>query len=57
MPGINPSIIWNKLFFRMDAKLVKQKLIRMNEEWSLSISDEVDHLLQASFIRETFYPN
>ena len=29
----------------------------MNEERSRSISNEVDHLLQTSFIRETFCPN
>jgi len=30
---------------------------RLNKERSHAISDEVDRLLQASFIRETFYPD
>ena len=41
----------------MDAKPVTQKLRRMNEERNRDINDEVDRLLQASFIRETFYPD
>jgi len=50
MPGIDPDIICHKLSIKADAKLVKQKPRRINEEQSRSISDEVDHLLQlASF--------
>jgi len=57
MTGINPKAICHKLFIRADAKTVKQEPRRMNKEMSRAISDEVDHLLQAGFIRETFYPD
>jgi len=57
MPRINPSVICHKLSIKKDAKPVKQKPRRMNEEKSRAISDEVDCLLQAGFILETFYPD
>ena len=57
IPGIGPDIIFHKLSIKVDAKPVKQKPRRMNEEQSHAISEEVDRLLQAVFIRETFYPD
>jgi len=57
MLGIDPEVSYHKLSIRADAKPVKQKPRRMNEERSRAISDEVDRLLQASFIQETFYPD
>ena len=57
MLGINPEIICHKLSIRADAKPVKHKLRRMNKERSRVIRDEVDHLLQAGFIRGTIYPD
>ena len=56
MPRIDPKVIYYKLSIKADAKPLKQKSRRMNEEWSRVISDEVDRLLRAGFIRETFYP-
>jgi len=57
MPGINSEVICHKLSIKADNKPVKQKPRRMNEEWSHAISDEVEHLLRAGFIREKFYPD
>ena len=57
MPGIDPDIICHKLSIKADAKPVKQKPRRMNEERSHALSDEVDCLLQADFIREAYYPD
>jgi len=57
MPGIDLSIICHKLSIKADANPIKQKPKRMNEEWSQAMSDEVDRLLQAGFIRESFYPD
>jgi len=57
MTGIDPAVICHKLSTKVDAESVKQKSRRMHEEHSRTISDEVDRLLQAGFIRETFYPN
>ena len=56
MPGIDPEVICHKLSIKANAKSVKQKPRRMNKEKSRAISDEIDRLLQAGFIRETFYP-
>ena len=55
MLGINPKVICHKLSIRADAKLVNQKPKKISEERIRAISDEVDHLLYAGFIRETFY--
>jgi len=57
MPGIDLSIIYHKLSIKANAKLVKQKLRRMNEERSRAINDEVHRLLQVGFIQKTFYPD
>ena len=57
MPGIDPEIICHMFSIKADAKSIKQKPMRMNEERSHAIRDEVDRLLQAGFIRETFYPD
>ena len=56
MPGIDPDIICHKLSVKAGTKLEKQKPRRINEEQSRAINDEVDRLLHAGFIRETFYP-
>jgi len=57
MPEIDLDIICHKLSINADAKPLKQKPRGMNKERSRAISDEVDRLLQAGFIRETFYPD
>ena len=57
MHGIDPEVICHKLSVKANAKPVKQIPRRMNEERSCAISDEVDRLLEAGFIQETFYPN
>jgi len=57
MFGIDPTVICHKLSINADAKPEKQKPRGMNEERSRAISEEVDRLLQAGFIRETFYPD
>jgi len=57
MSGIDLEVIYHKLSIKEDAKPVKQKLRRMNEERSQAISDEVDRLLQAGFIQKIFYPD
>jgi len=53
----NPEVICHKLSIKADAKTVKQKPRRMNEARNRTINDEVDRLLLAVFIRETFNPN
>jgi len=54
MPGIDPGVICHKLSIKANAKPIKQKFRIMNEEWSRK---KVNRLLQAGFIRETFYPD
>ena len=53
MPRIDPEVICHMLSIKADAKPVKQKPRKMNEERSRAISDEVDRLLQAGFIRNS----
>ena len=57
MSGIDPDVIYHKLSIKEDAKPVKQKPKRMNEERSHAISDEIDRLLQVGFIQKIFYPD
>ena len=57
MSGIDLDIICHKFSIKTDAMPVKQKSRKKNEEQSHSISDKVDHLLQAGFIRKAFYPD
>ena len=56
MPRIDPQIICHRLSIKPGAKPVKQKARRINIERSQTLSEEVDRLLQAGFIRETLYP-
>ena len=53
MPRIDPEVICHKLSIKAGAKPIKQRPRRMNEERSRVINDEVDHLLQVGFIRES----
>jgi len=48
--GIDSEDIFHKLSIQVDAKPVKQKPRRMNEERSRAIINEVDRQLQAGFI-------
>ena len=56
MPGIDPQIICHRLSIKTGTKPVKQRARRINAERSQALSEEVDRLLQAGFIRETLYP-
>ena len=55
MARIDPEVICHKLSIQTDAKPVKQKSKRMNEKKSCAISNKVNCLLKAGFIRGTFY--
>ena len=57
MPGMNPYIICHKLSTLSEVKPVKHKPRKMNDERLQALYDEVDRLLKADFIRETFYPD
>jgi len=57
MPGVNMSIIYHWLLINPEIKPVKQKPRKMNVERCQALSEEVDRLLQAHFIRETHYPD
>jgi len=56
MPEIDPEVIYHKLSIKADAKPVKQKPRRMNEERSQTIKDEIERLFQAGFIERRFTP-
>ena len=56
MPGIDPSVIVHRLNGDPTHKPIIQKRHRFNPEQYTAISEEVNKLLKAKFIREAHYP-
>ena len=56
MPGIDPSVIVHRLNVDPTHKPIIEKHHRFNPERYTTISEEVDKLLKAKFIREAHYP-
>ena len=56
MPEIDPSVIVHRLNFDPTHKPVIKKCRKFNPERYRTISEEVDKLLKAKFIREAHYP-
>ncbi|XP_059658486.1 uncharacterized protein LOC132304783 [Cornus florida] len=56
MPGISPSVSYHSLNVDPNVKPVKQKQKRFAPERNQIIVEEIDHLLDAGFIREVQYP-
>jgi hypothetical protein len=57
MPGIDPSTICHKLNVDPSIRPVKQKRLVFAPDKNQAISDEVEKLLTAGFIREVYYLN
>ncbi|XP_059629943.1 uncharacterized protein LOC132272883 [Cornus florida] len=57
MPRIDPSVSCHSLNVNPNAKPVKQKQRRFTPERNRIISEEVDKLLDAGFVREVYYPD
>ena len=57
MPGISTKIIQHKLNVDLEKKPVQQKRRVFALEQNQAITDEVNKLLAADFIREVYYPN
>jgi hypothetical protein len=57
MPGIDPSTICHKLNVDPSIRPIKQKRRVFAPDRNQAISDEVEKLLTAGFIREVFYPD
>ena len=57
MPGISTKIIQHKLNVDLEKKPVQQKRRVFALERNQAITDEVNKLLAADFIREVYYPN
>lgn len=55
MPGIDPKVIVHWLDVHPSSKPVRQKKIPFNPEKYKAIEDEMERLLKASFIKETYY--
>jgi hypothetical protein len=55
MPGIPRDVIKHALEIWADAKLVKQRLRRFDEEKRRAIGEEIHKLLEARFIKEVFH--
>ena len=57
MPGIDPSVICHKLNIDPSIRPIKQKRRVFAPDRNQAISDEVEKLLTAGFIREVYYPD
>ena len=57
MPGIDRKIIQHRLNVNLECKLVQQKRRIFASEHNKAVTEEVEKLLEADFIREVFYPN
>jgi hypothetical protein len=57
MPGIDPTTICHKLNVDPSIRPIKQKRRVFAPDKNQAISDEVEKLLTAGFIREVFYPD
>ena len=57
MPSIDPSVIVHRLNVDPTYKLVIQKRHKFNSEWYTMISEEINKLLKAKFIREAHILN
>ena len=57
MPGIDKKIIQHCLNINPECKPVQQKRRIFAPEHNKVVTEEVEKLLEADFIREVFYPN
>ena len=57
MPGIDRKIIQHRLNINPKCKPIQQKRRIFALERNKAITEEVEKLLEADFIREVFYPN
>ena len=56
MPSISPKVIQHKLNVDSEKKPVQQRRQVFTLERNQAITDEVNKLLSAGFIREVYYP-
>ena len=57
MPGIDPLVIVHKLNVNLASSPIRQKKRVFAQERDKAIAEEVRKLLEASFIREVYYPD
>ena len=57
MPGIDRKIIQHRLNVNSECKLVQQKQRIFASKHNKAVTEEVEKLLKADFIREVFYPD
>nr|XP_023874697.1 uncharacterized protein LOC111987227 [Quercus suber] len=57
MPGISPEVIQHRLNVHLERKPVKQRRRVFTPERDQAVTDEVNKLLAAGFIREVYYPD
>eukprot|EP00261_Vitis_vinifera_P037221 XP_019078464.1 PREDICTED: uncharacterized protein LOC109123373 [Vitis vinifera] len=56
MPGLDPSIVQNRLPLLPQARPVKQKLRRLHPRWSLQVKKEIQKQLSVGFLSVVEYP-
>jgi len=57
MSGISPKVIQHRLNMDPEKKPVQQRRWVFAPEWNQAITNEVNKLLSAGFIREVYYPD
>ena len=57
MPGIDPSVIVHRLNVNPASSPIRQKKRVFAQKRDKAIAEEVRKLLEASFIREVYYPD
>ena len=57
MLGIDPSVIVHMLSVNPDSSPIRQKKRVFTQERDKAMAEEVRKLLEASFIREVYYPD
>ena len=56
MPGVSPRVIEHKLNVDPEKKPIQKRRQVFTPERNQTITDEVNKLLSAGFIREVYYP-
>lgn len=57
MPGIDPRVAIHKLSLNLASRPIKQKKRNFAPEPNQAITEEVEKLLAASFIKKVYYPD
>ena len=55
MPGLDPNFVQHHLPLLPNAKLIKQKLRRMNSKWIVQVKEEIEKQVKVGFLKVIEY--